>query len=410
MARAVSRRPRVAILVVVGAVLALWIFLFARVERSALAERSNLDDDSADASAVGSGGVFVTSSIPSVDARVVGAPPSPPPDRDAVTFVLVANANPNNGPRAVALLASMRTFLRGDGAVRALLVVVPDRELDWWRLAARAVDAADFDIDVVGESRALATPVATLRVAAPKTAARESRGVGYRLQMLLKIGVAALVRTEFYVTFDCDVVLAKPLTLGTLVRDGKGALQGAMGGPHARRWISHSRDAMFGPKPGAAAAAADKDEKMDDACGVDRLSRTVGVTPAVLSTRAARATMSRLERVSNDGERWDAYLFRALEGGLDWTEYGLYAAGTCLEGLMDEVHFSDPHVRLYDAALQEDGSKLKDGKAMARAFAGKKGSGAGGGDDAPVFAVVQSIGGSDAMEAASALYPHLVDR
>lgn len=131
----------------------------------------------------------------------------------------------------------------------------------------------------------------------------------------------------------------------------------------------------------------------------------------MLSTRAARATMSRLERVSNDGERWDAYLFRALEGGLDWTEYGLYAAGTCLEGLMDEVHFSDPHVRLYDAALQEDGSKFKDVKAMARAFAGKKGSGAGGGgDDAPVFAVVQSIGGSDAMEAASALYPHLVDR
>ena len=414
MARAMSRRPRVAVSIVVGAVFTLWIFLFARVERSTLAERSNLHDDSTDASAVGSGGVFVTSSIPSVDARVVGAPPPPPPDRDAVTFVLVANSNPNNGPRAVALLASMRTFLRGDGAVRALLVVVPDRELDWWRLAARAVDASDFDLDVVGESRALATPVATLRAAAPETAARESRGVGYRIQMLLKIGVAALVRTEFYVTFDCDVVLAKPLTLGILVRDGKGALQGAMGGPHARRWISHSRDVMFGPKPGAADkkdAKDAKDEKKDerDACGVDRLSRTMGVTPAVLSTRAARATMSRLERVSNDGERWDAYLFRALEGGLDWTEYGVYAAGTCLEGLMDEVHFADPHVRLYDAALQEDGSKFKDGAAMARAFAGKKGSGAGSGDDAPVFAVLQSIGGSDAMEAATALYPHLVD-
>ena len=94
---------------------------------------------------------------------------------------------------------------------------------------------------------------------------------------------------------------------------------------------------------------------------------------------------------------------------MDWTEYGVYAAGTCLEGLMDEVHFADPHVRLYDAALQEDGSKFKDGAAMARAFAGKKGSGAGVGDDAPVFAVLQSIGGSDAMEAATALYPHLVD-
>ena len=55
-----------------------------------------------------------------------------------------------------------------------------------------------------------------------------------------------------------------------------------------------------------------------------------GRDAAVLSTRAARATTSRLERVSNDGERWDAYLFR-VGGGLDWTEYGVYAAGTCLE-------------------------------------------------------------------------------
>ena len=108
MARAMSRRLRVAVLIVVGAVFTLWIFLFAHVERSTLAERSNLHDDSTDASAVGSGGVFVTSSIPSVDALVVAAPPPPPPDRDAVTFVLVANANPNNGPRAVCLLYTFR--------------------------------------------------------------------------------------------------------------------------------------------------------------------------------------------------------------------------------------------------------------------------------------------------------------
>ena len=75
---------------------------------------------------------------------------------------------------------------------------------------------------------------------------------------------------------------------------------------------------------------------------------------------------------------------------------------------MDEVHFADPHVRLYDAALQEDGSRFRDGAAMARAR-GKKGSGAGVGDERPSSPVLQSIGGSDAMEAATALYPHLVD-
>jgi hypothetical protein len=30
--------------------------------------------------------------------------------------------------------------------------------------------------------------------------------MGYRLQMLIKLGVAKHVPTDFYVTFDCDVV------------------------------------------------------------------------------------------------------------------------------------------------------------------------------------------------------------
>ena len=47
--------------------------------------------------------------------------------------------------------------------------------------------------------------------------------------MLLKLGVAAHVPTAFYVTLDCDVALARPLALGTLVRDGRGVMQGEIG-------------------------------------------------------------------------------------------------------------------------------------------------------------------------------------
>ena len=99
---------------------------------------------------------------------VVAAPPSPSPIK---TPSLSCSWRTRIRTTALAPWRFWRacgTFLRGDGAVRALLVVVPDRELDWWRLAARAVDASDFDLDVVGESRALATPVATLRAAAPR--------------------------------------------------------------------------------------------------------------------------------------------------------------------------------------------------------------------------------------------------
>ena len=129
----------------------------------------------------------------------------------------------------------------------------------------------------------------------------------------------------------------------------------------------------------------------------------MGVTPAVLSTRAARATMSRLERVSNDGERWDAHLPR-------WRGVWIGRSTACtrpgrLEGLMDEVHFADPHVLTVRRRSAGGRVEVQGRAAMARAFAGKKGSGASVGDDAPVFAVLQSIGGSDAMEGSHRALP-----
>jgi hypothetical protein len=52
--------------------------------------------------------------------------------------------------------------------------------------------------------------------------------------------------------------------------------------------------------------------------------------------RYTTAVISRLE--SAGGTRaWDAHLMAALEGEADWTEYGVYAAGTCLAGLLDKV-------------------------------------------------------------------------
>ena len=179
--------------IVVGAVFTLWIFLFARVERSTLAERSISTTTRRTRPPSGQEGSSSPPPIPSVDARVVGA--LLPSSTRSRRRHFRARGEPESGqrPRAVALLASMRTFLRGDGAVRALLVVVPDRELDWWRLAARAVDASDFDLDVVGESRALATPSPTLRAAAPET----RRGVPRRrlfIQMFENPASPALVR------------------------------------------------------------------------------------------------------------------------------------------------------------------------------------------------------------------------
>ena len=324
------------------------------------------------------------------------------PDPRAVTFVLVATMNANNGPRVAALLASVQKYIEKDkSAVHTLLAVVPDAELRWWELAASALgDQPAFKVGVLAESAVLHSGVEALKRAAPKTSRRETRGTGYRVQMLLKLGVAEHVPTDFYVTFDCDVVLARPMHLGDLVRtDENGALkavtQGRMGGPHASRWLSSSLDAFFGTTAGSAQRKGGVDGSHD--CRVGNLMHTLGVTPAVMSKHGAVATLERLERrAAEEGKRgWAEYLFSALEDGLDWTEYGLYAAGTCLDGSFSRYYVVDPSVRLYDAALQEDGSKFMDPKVMNEAFGPNP------------FVVLQSIGGSDATSAADALYSHL---
>lgn len=199
---------------------------------------------------------------------------------------------------------------------------------------------------------------AYLKQSAPAAAAREFRGMGYRLQMLIKLGVAKHVPTDFYVTFDCDVALTKPLKLGALVRDDwkggmRGIMQGEMRDGGSRRWMSHSLDMFFGVNVGAARGRAGD-------CTVELLLRTVGVTPAVMSREAAEAVISRLESAasrsgpaansSRASSAYDAHLMAALETGADWTEYGLYAAGTCLAGLLDKVHVHDPSVRHGGAA------------------------------------------------------------
>lgn len=72
----------------------------------------------------------------------------------------------------------------------------------------------------------LSTTVSQLSKEASVTARKESahlggRGFGYRVQMLLKLGVARIVPTDFYITLDSDVLLTQPLEYADLFREGK---------------------------------------------------------------------------------------------------------------------------------------------------------------------------------------------
>jgi len=447
------RRGQSRILLVLALALTGWVVAFARLRRSTLpgvrdfGRRSGHtpdDDDPPDARPA----TFDAASLDSANARrehdeavtsahvpphAPASPAAPPAEpRDAVTFVLVSTMSPDSAPRIANLLASMRAFLDAR-VVAELLVLVPDAELDWWSLAASALgaDAPWGATRVVPESQALPTPVHRLRASAPGAARREARGLGYRTQMLLKLAAGSLVRTPFYVTLDCDVVLRGALRAEDMLDASRrrALAQGAMGGPHAARWLSHSLDALFGETPGAAAEAAKALESDDGStgsvstndrlrsfaskvvsCGAGTTSRGVGVTPAILSAALAKRALAFLDepsarfgRVDAERTRWDARLFRSLDSGLDWTEYGIYAAFACVEGTFGETHFVDATRELYDAELQEDGSKFADAGAMRAAFGAGEGK-----KKRALFVVVQSIGGSDPVGAASAVRPFLL--
>lgn len=468
------RRGQSRILLVLALALTGWVVAFARLRRSTLpgvrdfGRRSGHtpdDDDPPDARPA----TFDAASLDSANARrehdeavtsvhvpphAPASPAAPPAEpRDAVTFVLVSTMSPDSAPRIANLLASMRAFLDAR-VVAELLVLVPDAELDWWSLAASALgaDAPWGATRVVPESQALPTPVHRLRASAPGAARREARGLGYRTQMLLKLAAGSLVRTPFYVTLDCDVVLRQTLRTDDLLDTSRrrALAQGAMRGPHAKRWLSDSLDALFGETPGAAAEAAiddavetratnDKNERLYTStfktlasrvasCGAETTSRGVGVTPAILSAATARRAIAFLdETVLDETEdsassderkektRWDKRLFRSLDSGLDWTEYGIYAAFLCVEGTFHETHFVDPQRELYDAHLQEDGSKFANPNAMRAAFGrdgdgdgGRKKKGSGAEKKQTLFVVVQSIGGSDPVGAARAVKPFIL--
>ena len=76
-----------------------------------------------------------------------------------------------------------------------------------------------------------------------------------------------------------------------------------------------------------------------------------------------------------------------------------------MSGVFDHVHEFDPKMQLYDAKLQEDGSKFSDLETMRDAFQSN-------GDNInrkrSLFVVVQSIGGSDPRGAASAVKPYVL--
>lgn len=132
---------------------------------------------------------------------------------------------------------------------------------------------------------------------------------GWRKQQLIKLGMAELIEESFYMTFDADVILTKPITRQTLLPNGKALLQYIKKKNRAHWWTS-------------SAEILDVDPLLDEL--------GMGTTPAILRTEWVRELLQHLSEIGNDD--WMKYLtasykyplFEFIFKPIKWTEYSLY--------------------------------------------------------------------------------------
>eukprot|EP01012_Entosiphon_sulcatum_P055964 TRINITY_DN7874_c0_g1_i1.p1 TRINITY_DN7874_c0_g1~~TRINITY_DN7874_c0_g1_i1.p1 ORF type:complete len:442 (-),score=47.69 TRINITY_DN7874_c0_g1_i1:24-1325(-) len=289
-------------------------------------------------------------------------------------------------PRLPSLLESVVKFM-APGMIHTLFLLVPDGDFLTFSNAVRALQRylngqqPRFRIVVLRDSSVLTSPnrETYVQLTPPLEKANGGRGTGYRIQMLLKIGVAAFVPTEYYLTMDSDVFVRRNVTFSDLVVNGRAVFQGENTGNtrHQQRWWQ-SADRVL----------------RSQGC-VRHGEPVIGVTPAIMSTTISQGLMQEVSRLhgSERESRWDVLLFKLLSD-TDWTEYTLYWTYGCKAGMLQRYHTLSPKgLKLYDYSGFEYGSHTN----WRPRF----------GDPSSVFGVLQSISGANAQWVHSQLAPGL---
>jgi hypothetical protein len=134
--------------------------------------------------------------------------------------------------------------------------------------------------------------------------------------MLLKIAVAPLIRTRFFLTVDSDVVLITTLQdISWLLPGGRAHLVGETREMHTT-WFKASESLVKGHGC------------LDPELGTERM---IGVTPAVLHRDTMASVYQRLVRLYRRDN--PQYFFQVTLGSANtWTEYGAYRIMGCLRG------------------------------------------------------------------------------
>lgn len=142
---------------------------------------------------------------------------------------------------------------------------------------------------------------------------------GWYRQQLIKLGIARLIETGFYLTLDADVVCIKPTAHADLVHAGRAIVTTEPDDVHPE-WYGHAERLL----------------------GFRRSGRNYGVTPSLLHREGVLALQGHLE------SRFRGAWWQTLIRHTPWTEYTLYHTFMEGSGRWDSVHEDGGAQGLYD--------------------------------------------------------------
>ena len=189
----------------------------------------------------------------------------------------------------------LKSFLRlKSGAVHELLVIVPDKEQEIFRLVSVGFsELLLFNIVVIPESVLLPPPM------------EGQYYYPYAIQMALKLLVSQIVSTQFYLTLDSDIVLLRSFEYKDLIIDNRGIYH------HEGRFTAHPD-------------WWDKSEAFLGFKSQDPASQGIGATPVVMSTYGSMLVLKKIEEAVGKGPDFVPYWVSAFGANAVWSEYTLY--------------------------------------------------------------------------------------
>lgn len=221
----------------------------------------------------------------------------------------------NDLRRGHILFSSLSVFAE-EGLFSAFYIVTPEDEVDLVRETYACWTR--FKIEVISE-HALVPELA-----------KYPNMRGWRKQQIIKLAIASKIQTDYYMTFDADVICLKPLTKQVLFPKGKGILQYESCRQHPKWWKSSSRILKLGRR-------------------YQGMQQGMTVTPALLSKTISLAVQEEINACQGT-DNWITWLCelhlpkhpknwllnRYLM--LKWTEYSLYYMTALKRDILHDHH------------------------------------------------------------------------